>query len=834
MEFFSNSPAPAGSNTSWERPRNNDIVVIDAAFADGLLEEMAPIDELAFDGMEMATVNDDTSTAARTTHDLHSADSSDGGYICFCPHCGNTENVRELQTGHICIGCGEILVSALNSAGISFSIGDDIFFVAKCELPFAGSIIRFPDEKSAVVRYKDSSWCFSAYDETKNIDDISTALEDLLSKNQRRGRNRRVQRFADIQLVLRDGEKEPCPKCKAMVSAKTNTCYKCNYKIRTRALPCGSHLFTGQDLFFRNKLGDMTAGVLEKILDNDMVEIRYKDPHWSLSKYNEVHPLESVASTMDNLLRHVGSRKRVAPKDFVEMSIEHERTLQVARIERTRELSIIKEREAARVAEILRKEKEREEHTREKEAARAKLQLQRQKEREKAREKRHEIKLKERERLKKMDHYERNRFKRLAKAAKARKEKKNGRDLQLIGTVVIVDNILLPGGRKITRDALNEHENRTKIAKKQAAMLAEARPCTLQLCPWVTDYVCANIQSPENEHNTFCFRPRERGKTINVSVRQMSISEVLRRVRFVEACSATIHCGLSRLDRWEQRALCHYIYKNTLPHRLSKRNGGGADAVAYAAPNISSMKVHSPYNKKGASKSRIFKQLETNLKQFISSPDNSTPSKRRVTSTSSCISTPFGGRYRHHLADVDCSFLTVGLLERVLWACPTNEREFYILVQSYELLRSPLVPALIELVNDFLELKQLTPRGHFNEVVQLNKDINALKILSTNDNDMNPVDEESTKTPKYHNLPLHCALCPQLAQSEQDRLRPIYTQDEFTKLQATFPLTVSEFIFALNVAYERCGGRARLEGCTPAQYTIDGSEGGEPVHYQLN
>lgn len=758
--------------------------------------------------------------------------------VIHCPGCMKDLIARELLHGARCNQCLEIIISKQNVAGASFTVGDLIYFTPRRSPPTPGVVMSFPDENSVVVRYQDTAWKFPQYDETKSINDIATTLDELMPKNQRRQRSQKVERFSDIQLVLRDGEKTPCPVCQFNLLCKASKCTKCNTRIRTSAYTSGVKLTLGQTVYFRNKLGDMQPGVLVKIVDTGVVELQYCDPQWSSPRYNETHPVGNVASSLEELLQQLGSRKRAAPRDFASASIEYEQELQRCKQERAKELAELRMRETERMAEIKRKEIERENRARAQAAAKAQRKVQRQKEREKAREKKRKEKEKDRECLKKMDHYERNRFKRLVRGGRPRKDKdrKKDKDGNFVSTVYFINSeSSLQSAQKF--QALSESEQQLKVAKKQAVMLEEARPCTLQLAPWVTDYVCANLAGPENEHNTFCFRPRERGRNINVSIKSMSISQLLRRVRFIEECSAKIHCGLSRLDRWEQRAMCHYIYNNTQPHRMSKGVDVGipnrkAASIEIPSPVATPTSKVAPVAQKGVPIPRALKQLQTGLKQYIDLPALVGTSKLRYQrSTTAKIPArrgfPFGGQFRNHLADVDCSLLSIAVLERVLWACPTTENEFFALFQSYELLRSPVVPVLLELINDFLSLKKITPSREFAEVVNVNKSLELVNIISLGEKqDVSTPDNKKGPQSNYYSVPLHCALCPQVIQSEQDRVHPKYTQGEFNKIKASFPLTVSQFIFALNVAYERCGGRAKLEGCTPAQLTIGGGDGG--------
>ena len=88
---------------------------------------------------------------------------------------------------------------------------------------------------------------------------------------------RRAERFCDVQLVLRDGTKSPClnPKCKHLIPTTAMTCQKCLYRIRTRPLNNnGDRLHLMQDIYFRAMSGDLCAGVIVRIVDDDYVEVR--------------------------------------------------------------------------------------------------------------------------------------------------------------------------------------------------------------------------------------------------------------------------------------------------------------------------------------------------------------------------------------------------------------------------------------------------------------------------------------------------------------------------------------------------------------------------------
>jgi hypothetical protein len=89
---------------------------------------------------------------------------------------------------------------------------------------------------------------------------------------------------------------------------------------------------------------------------------------------------------------------------------------------------------------------------------------------------------------------------------------------------------------------------------------------------WVTDFLHEEISKshPEqHEHDTCTFLPCKRLARLDCKIVTWKIDNLMRYVRFVEMCTTRHHCGISRLNRCLQRALCRYLYTNCQPKLCS-------------------------------------------------------------------------------------------------------------------------------------------------------------------------------------------------------------------------------------------------------------------------
>jgi hypothetical protein len=303
------------------------------------------------------------------------------------------------------------------------------------------------------------------------------------------------------------------------------------------------------------------------------------------------------------------------------------------------------------------------------------------------------------------------------------------------------------------QNVVSDNDDLLEDAMSQEEILFQLqRPRT-----WVTDFVCDRINpDTEYEHDSYPFSSKARFRCLDTSISEFSsINRLLCRIRFVEGCTPPIHSGKSRLNRIQQRKLCNAIYNNTQPHRL---------------------------------------RADVNIALLLSAPSRSPNDSYGI-----CSDCPVPLAYRSDLVDCGCLLLTVAALERILWACPTTISQLAAVPDLDAIAADPIAPHLLNVVNTFLSDNGIDPQGDFQEVVDINSNVEKV-FPKVPRNDPNSDDW----VPAFF-----CPLCPSLKQLGTIPMH--YTQEEFNAMNPTFPLSFGHFMYAINIVYSLFDGKRMVE-----------------------
>jgi hypothetical protein len=267
---------------------------------------------------------------------------------------------------------------------------------------------------------------------------------------------------------------------------------------------------------------------------------------------------------------------------------------------------------------------------------------------------------------------------------------------------------------------------------------------------WITDAIVGQSWDMGEEHDTGIFSSVLR-KWVNLSSpisEYDSVEDLFCRVVLIEGdCAVRRHRGVSRLDRCQQRALLHLLYDGSRGAidlgssfagravQLEREASLGAGAGAGAGVGVGPV---------GANHSLRW-NCELSKTEAVSSD------------------------------------LTIPLVERVLWSCPTSIDEFFSMPETKELRtkNSTLPTILVNLITQFLHLRMINPnaKGGFSEVLATNyRRCSDLIIFA----------------PLEYITPSACDLCPDSVSIGRG-VAVARCQKAFSDMKPTFPLSYEHF-----------------------------------------
>lgn len=155
-------------------------------------------------------------------------------------------------------------------------------------------------------------------------------------------------------------------------------------------------------------------------------------------------------------------------------------------------------------------------------------------------------------------------------------------------------------------------------------------------------------------------------------------------------------------------------------------------------------------------------------------------------------------RWNCELGRVNCTKLTLRLVEMILWLCPTSVQDFLAIpgIMNKIDINEPFLQILSDLVKEFLQIRNIVPCGDFFDVLACNF-CRLQDMFFTNQ-------EADYKASQF------CALCP--TDKQIGKQKAPYSQEIFNAMQPTFPLSYDQFSYAMHIVYGLFDGREMVEG----------------------